>query len=47
MAFEFKNSKGVSYFLHSKEVLLKGETGTILAAVLGRLALLRKRRIPI
>ena len=24
MAFEFKNSKGVSYFLHSKEVLLKG-----------------------
>jgi hypothetical protein len=24
MAYEFKNSKGVSYFLHSKEVLLKG-----------------------
>jgi hypothetical protein len=24
MAFEFKNSKGVSYFLHSKEVNLKG-----------------------
>ncbi|MCU0244401.1 MAG: hypothetical protein MUE80_06600 [Acidobacteria bacterium] len=24
MAFEFKNSKGVGYFLHSKEVLLKG-----------------------
>jgi hypothetical protein len=24
MAFEFKNSKGVSYFLHSREVTLKG-----------------------
>jgi hypothetical protein len=24
MAYEFKNSKGVSYFLHSKEVSLKG-----------------------
>lgn len=24
MAFEFKNSRGVSYYLHSKEVLLKG-----------------------
>jgi len=24
MAFEFKNSKGVSYFLHSREVSLKG-----------------------
>ena len=24
MAFEFKNSKGVSYFLHSREVELKG-----------------------
>lgn len=24
MAYEFKNSKGVGYFLHSKEVLLKG-----------------------
>jgi hypothetical protein len=24
MAFEFKNSKGVCYFLHSREVNLKG-----------------------
>jgi hypothetical protein len=24
MAFQFKNSKGVSYFLHSKDVNLKG-----------------------
>lgn len=24
MAYEFKNSKGVSYYLHSKEVNLKG-----------------------
>jgi hypothetical protein len=24
MAYEFKNSKGVSYFLHSKDVELKG-----------------------
>jgi hypothetical protein len=24
MAYEFKNSRGVSYFLHSKEVTLKG-----------------------
>ncbi len=24
MAYEFKNSKGVSYFLHSREVELKG-----------------------
>ena len=24
MAYEFKNSKGVSYFLHSKDVTLKG-----------------------
>jgi hypothetical protein len=24
MAFEFKNSKGVSYYLHSKDVNLKG-----------------------
>ena len=24
MAFEFKNSKGVAYFLHSREVTLKG-----------------------
>jgi hypothetical protein len=24
MAFEFKNSKGVCYYLHSKDVLLKG-----------------------
>ncbi len=24
MAYEFKNSKGVSYFLHSKDVNLKG-----------------------
>ena len=24
MAFEFKNSKGVKYYLHSKEVTLKG-----------------------
>jgi len=24
MAFEFKNSKGVSYFLHSRDVNLKG-----------------------
>jgi hypothetical protein len=24
MAFQFKNSKGVSYYLHSKEVNLKG-----------------------
>ncbi len=24
MAYVFKNSKGVSYILHSKEVLLKG-----------------------
>ncbi|MHB8055150.1 MAG: hypothetical protein ACYDH3_07890 [Candidatus Aminicenantales bacterium] len=24
MAFEFKNSKGASYFLHSKNVTLKG-----------------------
>jgi hypothetical protein len=24
MAYEFKNSKGVSYFLHSKNVTLKG-----------------------
>jgi len=24
MAYEFKNSKGMSYFLHSKEVTLKG-----------------------
>jgi hypothetical protein len=24
MAYEFKNSKGTSYFLHSKEVTLKG-----------------------
>jgi hypothetical protein len=24
MAFEFKNSKGVTYYLHSKEVNLKG-----------------------
>lgn len=24
MAYEFKNSKGVSYFLHSKQVSLKG-----------------------
>ena len=24
MAFEFKNSRGVNYILHSKEVLLKG-----------------------
>ncbi len=24
MAFEFKNSKGVSYYLHSREVDLKG-----------------------
>jgi len=24
MAFEFKNSKGVSYYLHSREVTLKG-----------------------
>jgi hypothetical protein len=24
MAYEFKNSKGVSYFLHSREVSLKG-----------------------
>jgi hypothetical protein len=24
MAYEFKNSKGVSYFLHTREVTLKG-----------------------
>lgn len=24
MAYEFKNSKGVSYFLHSKKVTLRG-----------------------
>jgi hypothetical protein len=24
MAYEFKNSRGVSYFLHSKQVNLKG-----------------------
>jgi hypothetical protein len=24
MAFEFKNSKGVTYYLHSREVTLKG-----------------------
>ncbi len=24
MAYEFKNSRGVSYFLHSREVSLKG-----------------------
>lgn len=24
MAYEFRNSKGVSYYLHSKEVNLKG-----------------------
>jgi hypothetical protein len=24
MAYQFRNSKGVSYFLHSKEVNLKG-----------------------
>jgi hypothetical protein len=24
MAFEFKNSRGVAYFLHSREVTLKG-----------------------
>lgn len=24
MAFQFKNSKGVNYYLHSKEVNLKG-----------------------
>ncbi len=24
MAYEFKNSKGVSYYLHSKQVNLKG-----------------------
>jgi hypothetical protein len=24
MAFHFKNSKGISYYLHSKEVTLKG-----------------------
>jgi len=24
MAYEFKNSRGVSYFLHSKDVILKG-----------------------
>jgi hypothetical protein len=24
MAYEFKNSRGVSYYLHSKEVNLKG-----------------------
>lgn len=24
MAYEYKNSKGVSYFLHSKDVSLKG-----------------------
>jgi hypothetical protein len=24
MAYEFKNSKGVSYFLHSRDVSLKG-----------------------
>jgi hypothetical protein len=24
MAFQFKNSKGVAYYLHSKEVNLKG-----------------------
>jgi hypothetical protein len=24
MAFEFKNSKGVSYYLHTREVTLKG-----------------------
>ena len=24
MAFEFKNSKGVTYFLHSRDVNLKG-----------------------
>jgi hypothetical protein len=24
MAFEFKNSKGVSYYLHTREVILKG-----------------------
>lgn len=24
MAYQFKNSKGVTYILHSKEVLLKG-----------------------
>jgi hypothetical protein len=24
MAFEFKNSKGISYYLHSREVTLKG-----------------------
>lgn len=24
MAYEFKNKKGVSYFLHSREVVLKG-----------------------
>ena len=24
MAYEFKNSRGVSYFLHSKDVTLKG-----------------------
>jgi hypothetical protein len=24
MAFQFKNSKGVTYYLHSKEVNLKG-----------------------
>lgn len=24
MAYEFKNSKGVSYFLHSRDVNLKG-----------------------
>jgi hypothetical protein len=24
MAYQFTNSKGVGYFLHSKEVLLKG-----------------------
>ena len=24
MAYEFKNKKGVSYYLHSKDVILKG-----------------------
>ena len=24
MAFEFKNSKGVTYYLHTREVILKG-----------------------
>jgi len=25
MAFEFKNSKGTAYFLHAKDVTLKGD----------------------